>query len=267
MAILQAALVRRSLVKWSFSPACPILEVSQRAPIRGPAFIRLLARLSDMDVPAHGPALSEQLSQWIDWTRAVALSRALDGRLAAADTSEAGLVADAVAACTQARATLATAIAAGPDLAAMAPANAATGTPAQLDYAVFRQHYLARQRAMQVATGPLRGRLRDLLAQGPAQMARLAEVDALMEGVLSPREHALLAAVPGLLGQHFAHLQQTAQPAVGHATHATAPWLARFLLDMQGLLLAELDVRFFPIEGLLAALHTSSQDAHAQTFA
>ena len=38
-----------------------------------------------MDVPPHGPALSEQLSQWIDWTRAVALSRALDGRLVAAE--------------------------------------------------------------------------------------------------------------------------------------------------------------------------------------
>lgn len=147
------------------------------------------------------------------------------------------------------------------------PANVATGTPAQPDYTVFRQYYLARQRAMQVATGPLRGRLRDLLAQGPAQMARLAEVDALMEGVLSPREHALLAAVPGLLGQHFQRLQQAALAADQAPGTAAESWLARFHLDMQGLLLAELDVRFMPIEGLLSALRSSSQDSHAQTSA
>ena len=85
---------------------------------------------------------------------------------------------------------------------------------------------------------------------------------------LLPREHALLAAVPGLLGQHFQRLQQAALAAADHAPDTAAePWLARFHTDMQGLLLAELDVRFLPIEGLLAALGTPSQDSHAQTSA
>ena len=83
------------------------MEVSRRTPVRGPAFIRLLARLTDADVPPHGPALSEQLSQWIDWTRAVALSRALDGRLAATDACGPRFVDAEAAAYARSRAALA----------------------------------------------------------------------------------------------------------------------------------------------------------------
>jgi hypothetical protein len=69
-----------------------------------------------------------------------------------------------------------------------------------------------------------------------------------MELSLSPREQALFASVPALLGQHFERLRQTEDihPA----------WMDAFRSDMQGLLLAELDVRFQPVEGLLAALRT-----------
>ncbi|RBH13166.1 DUF3348 domain-containing protein, partial [Xanthomonas oryzae pv. oryzae] len=130
------------------------------------------------------------------------------------------------------------------------------------DYAPFRQHYLAMQRAMRTATGDLRGRLRDLLALVSTDMARLAEVDAVMELTLSPREQSLLNTVPGLLGAHFERLRETAhahQPPAGDdaAPRAVSDgWLDVFRKDMQSVLLAELDVRFHPIEGLLAALRT-----------
>jgi len=115
-------------------------------------------------------------------------------------------------------------------------------------------------------TGLLRGRLRDMLAlQSPAK-ARLAEVDAVMEATLSPREQALLAIVPGLLGVHFQRLRDAGAPDTPDtaadaaddtpAAPAAGPWLARFRQDMRTALLAELDVRFHPIDGLLAALRT-----------
>ena len=47
----------------------------------GPEFLRLLARLSDGAMPASSPALTDRLGQWVDWSRAVALSGALGGRL------------------------------------------------------------------------------------------------------------------------------------------------------------------------------------------
>jgi len=237
------------------------LEASQRAPVRGPTFIRLLARLTDIDVPPPQPTPSDRLSQWIDWTRAVALSRALDGKLPVRDAPGATFGSEEDAACARTRAALANTIASGSPMVNPGPPGEVSDAPAAIDYIAFHQHYLAMQRAMQTATGKLRGQLRDRLAGASAEMARLAEVDAMMEGVLSPREHKLLAAVPTLLGAHFERLRQMAQH------NAPAAWLEAFRRDMQGVLLAELDVRFLPIEGLLAALRNYPQGCHVQTLA
>ncbi|WP_312710078.1 DUF3348 family protein [Stenotrophomonas sp.] len=126
------------------------------------------------------------------------------------------------------------------------------------DAAVFSRRYQAQQRAMMAATGRLRGRLRDMLAARSPALARLAEIDAVMEQTLSPRENALLAGIPDLLAAHFQRLQDAAEPAPT-AEPATAPplvstWRTAFRIDMQNVAMAELDVRFQPIEGLLAAL-------------
>jgi hypothetical protein len=230
-----------------------------RTPVSSPVFIRLLARLTDVDIPQSQHALSDRLSQWIDWTRAVALSRALDGRASAVVTEGPSFDSTVENECIRARASLVNTIAGDLEL----PSTKQDGTDAAIDYTSFHQRYLAMQRAMQAATGRLRGRLRDMLAQKSADMARLAEVDAVMELTLSPREHTLLAAVPNLLGEHFARLQQAEQTPLADTplaadTPKTAPgeWLRVFRKDMQAVLLAELDVRFQPIEGLLAALRT-----------
>ncbi len=222
-------------------------KAHQRTPVPGPAFIRLLARVTGVDIPASSPPVAGRLGQWIDWNRAVALSAALDGRLpAAADDApvlDGGESDAAAAACARARRALEEAIA-GPGPAGVRVQ--AAGLPP--DFAPYRQHYLGLQRSMQAATGPLRGRLRDLLGRRSPAAARLAEVDAVMELALSPREQALLATVPALLGEHFERLRAAAPDA------ARGDWPARFRHDMQRVLRAELDVRFHPIEGLLAAL-------------
>jgi hypothetical protein len=264
-----ASSAHRFPVKWSSFLAVRILEAPQRTLVRGPTFIRLLARLTDVDVAPPHPLLSDRLSEWIDWTRAVALSRALDGRTAggiggpnfgsAEETAYASM-----------RASLTSAIIGGDGLCTPSQPAGDSSAHEDVDYAVFRQHCQTMQRRMQATTGQLRGRLRDMLAGTSAEMARLAEVDALMESVLSPREHALLGAVPALLGQHFERLRLAAQRARDDAP-AAAPgtwlWLDVFRRDMQGALLTELDVRFLPLEGLLAALRTHSQGRHVQTSA
>ena len=135
---------------------------------------------------------------------------------------------------------------------------------AAADYPVFRQRYLSMQQAMETGIGNLRGRLREKLAARTPAMTRLAEVDAVMERALSPRERSLLAAVPALLGGHFERLRQAEQKTLADAqtsgdARAVTPgaWLAVFRKDMQSVLLAELELRFQPVEGLLAALRTS----------
>lgn len=232
-----------------------MVQALQRTTIRGPTFIRLLASLTDIDVPSSRQSLSDRLSQWLDWTHAIALSTALDGKPAtvAADMPAFGSAEEDE--CARVRTSLADAIASDREWIASTQRGAGhapveeDGAQAAIDYTVFHQRYLAMQRSMQAATGHLRGRLRDMLGRTSADMARLAEVDAAMELALSPREQMLLAAVPRLLGEHFERLRQA-----GLATPDA--WLDVFRRDMQSVLLAELDVRFQPVEGLLAALRT-----------
>jgi len=244
-------------------------KAPQRTPLPGPAFIRLLARLTDVDVSPSRHALSDRLSQWLDWNRAIVLSRALDGSPAASTGAPAFGSAEQ-AECARLRRSLTQAILEAPELSPTiqrAPDEAETEDAAPSpppDFSAFRKRYVARQQAMQTATGYLRGRLRDMLAAQSGARARLAEVDAVMELTLSPREQTLLAAVPTLLGEHFERLRQgDASPARDDPAPPDDPppaahraWLDVFGRDMQQLLLAELDVRFQPIDGLLAALRT-----------
>lgn len=231
------------------------MDSPPRPAFRGPTFIRLLARLTDDTLPQGGPAPAERLAQWIDWTRAVVLSKALDAKAPEAEQDSQAIDRDDAAVCAKARATLLASIAEAPELAIPQPQAVGSSDDAApkvaIDFVPFRQRHLALQRSMQMATGRLRGDLRDRLAQRSIDMARLAEVDAVMEGALSPREHALLGAVPALLETHFERLRAAAGVL---ATDPSAAWLDGFRRDMQGVLIAELDVRFLPVEGLLAAL-------------
>jgi hypothetical protein len=242
-------------------------QAFRRTAVRGPTFIRLLARLTDADAQPSNQPLSNKLGQWLNWTHAVALSTALDGKLPTAGSDARPLGGDEVGECARMRASLARAIASAPELAdtrQRRPERLLTGEACahlQADYAVFHQCYLNLQRKMLAATGHLRGMLREMLTRKGGDMARLAAVDAAMELALSPREQKLLASVPALLGEHFERLhraEQTASADKGPAPDASAAasgaWLETFRRDMRNVLFAELDVRFQPIEGLLAAL-------------
>ncbi|WNL48260.1 DUF3348 domain-containing protein [Dyella sp. BiH032] len=242
-----------------------MVQAPRRTVVRGPTFVRLLARLADGAVASAAPPLADRLSQWLDWNQAIALSTALDGKPAGTTFpgSPAGDEVEAEA-CVHARTSLTQAIAQAPELAAPAAGkgdDAAAGpnaiAEADLDYAVFRQRYLTLQRAMQAATGRLRGRLRDRLAQRSTELARLADVDAVMEQALSPREQTLFATIPTILGTHFERLREAAHAASPEDAVPAGAWLDVFRKDMQSVLLAELDVRFQPVEGLLAALRAS----------
>ncbi|ONX68946.1 DUF3348 family protein, partial [Burkholderia cenocepacia] len=130
--------------------------------------------------------------------------------------------------------------------------------------------------------------LRVALAARSSGMARLATLDTIMERVLGARERSLLSAVPALLGTRFARLRDAERQALADAESAAAAaagsdapdaataadegaaaadtptvaaivpgaWLDTFRDEMQSILLAELEVRFQTVDGLLAALRT-----------
>jgi hypothetical protein len=235
-------------------------QVSTRTAFTGSALTRLLARLADIDVPESRRAFADRLSHWLGWTDAISLSGVLNGSpavvpaglRAARGTSEQDE-------CARLRGVLAKAIA--DDSALLAAEKEQPGNPGKpADFSPYRRRYVARQQTMEMAIGPLRERLRASLAARSPAMAQLAAVDAVMEQALSAQEYRLLATVPGLLEKHFRRLRQ-AQQALPDEPEGGAPqvaWQDVFRKDMQAVLLAELDIRLEPVEGLLEALRKSS---------
>ncbi|SAL34360.1 hypothetical protein AWB65_02365 [Caballeronia humi] len=229
------------------------MQASQRTAFSGPTLIRLLTRLTDVDVPESRLSLSDRLSQWLGWTDAIALSTALTANPPAAPGARSGAHAEGDE-CARVRASLAKAIA-GDSAFSVKRRNDAQET--SVDYAFFRQRCLSLQQTMETSTGTVRARLRAMLATRSPAMTRLAMVDAVMEQSLSARERSLFATVPVLLGGHFERLRRAEQAtlAANDAQHDTpGAWLDVFRKDLQSVMLAELDIRFQPVEGLLAAL-------------
>lgn len=233
-----------------------MVQASRRTGSPDSALVRLLARLTESetrDSPQQN--FADHLGQWLRWTDATPLFTALQEQ-PAPRTARAGADAhDTMAAASgRLRSALARAIA-EESAAATAdfrhPPPALPGEPKEATpgFTPYRRCYLARQNAMVVGIEPLRGRLRLALAARSPALARLARVDAVMEQVTAAQEHRLLAGLPRLLEQRFARLRDEAADGVD--------WPAQFQQELQALLLAELELRWQPIEGLLASLKSN----------
>jgi hypothetical protein len=259
-----------------------MLDVQTRAPVPGTALARLLARLGGREpvLPAQSPV--DQLGDWLDWQQAVVLSRALDDdpardgaddglsrpdgtRDECASASPGERVEVLIAECAENRAALEKAI--GDDTVDWTvPARPSPGqdrTDVAAGAAAVQRHCQRLQRDMQSATGRLRGELREHLARRGDRQARLAAVDTVMEGLLAPREHALLAdVVPALVGR-FERLHAHALQFGAYEPASADPgaWRAGFRAEARQVLLAELDLRFHPIQALLSALQNPPADA------
>ncbi|MFC5300851.1 DUF3348 family protein [Azospira restricta] len=245
-----------------------------------PPLVRFLAGLTIAEVPESKQFLAERLGQWLELSDAIALSGALAA--GAADAAGArppagGALADEVA---RVRAALAAAIAADtadgagqpgrPRVRLPVPGPGATLATAA-DFLPYRRYYVAHQRDMEAAIGPLRARARALLAARSPALAGLAALDAALEQALAERERQQLGAVPFLLEKHFKRLHEAQRQAVAASPPGDDParwlqpggWLARFCGDLRQLLHAELELRLQPLLGLVEA---GGGDAAAAAF-
>jgi hypothetical protein len=196
----------------------------------------LLDLLADASPAAPRPDFAARLGQWLEWTGAISLSAALQPAANQTATRAAPSVREAAVEASQVRARLAASISAGP------PEPAAGAD----DFEPVRRHCTSQQQAMQDAVAALRHRLRRALAQRSPAGARLAAIDAALEQSLAATERSLLAGVTLRLQAHHRRLRQR--------TGDGPPWTHRFQQDMERVLLAELDHRLLPVQGLLQTL-------------
>jgi hypothetical protein len=246
---------------------------ARRTPLTGSTFIRALAALDDVPALAAPDAFAQRLAQWFDWTHAFSLSAALGdtgARLDAPAFGGQGALSADEREFARVRAALAKAIADAPAGGAeprriarpLAGAVAPAAVPA--DFASYRQRYTKCQLAMETQIVPLRRRLRSTLADRSPALAKLAELDSVMEQVVGAQERTLLATVAGRLEPRFEQLRGTRDElSSGAAASQVLPpghGLERFHQEMRGLLLAELDLRLQPVEGLLEACRKSLVD-------
>lgn len=214
--------------------------------------VRLLASLGIAPATAAAPAVAEPLSQWVAWTDAIALSRVL------ADAPAAGLAAphadmsvrDTVAQVARVRGELCDAIAHDALLAEPAPSSAHPGAAADgaIDFAAYRRQYRAHQHTMEDRIGDLRARVRTAVAAASPGLGRLAALDAVLDRALAVHQRRLLEKVPVMLEQRLRALHAApSHDAPAAAAPAVGPTVQRVLL-------AELETRMQPVQGLLDAL-------------
>lgn len=246
-------------------------QAAPRTRFNSAGLVRLLAELAVAEVADPKQDFAARLGEWLDLKDALALYSALHAippesasRAMPAAFLRAELV--RVRAALTAGITADTAQSVGSALALPTPLPSDTAETAA-DFAPFHRYYVAHQRAMAASIGPLRAAVRTALGRHSSALRQLAGLDAVMEQALAAREASLLATVPALLGKRFAHLHESHQRA-RDAAQADDParwmdpggWLARFCVELQRVLLAELELRLMPVVGLLAALETKSTE-------
>ena len=228
------------------------------------SLVRLLAALTAAEAADSKRSLAEGLGLWLGWADAIALSAVLNGNAASPSALAAGKPIPAGAAgqeFARVRAELVHAIRTDDVLADGRPGGD-TDLDSAADFAPYRRCHVAHQRAMEARIGPLRASLRAALAGVSPGLNRLAALDAVMEQALAAHERSSLSSVPSLLEKRFRGLRRAhqetgaGQAQEGGQTRAqpAGGWLAVFCRDMQGVLLAELDIRLQPVEGLMEAL-------------
>lgn len=126
----------------------------------------------------------------------------------------------------------------------------------------YKAFYLAQQRQQTTALQQLRVRIRRVLDKQSPDLARLAELDRVFDQTLAGYSRQCFQTLLTVLEKRFRSLWRHHQKALPEDTQQDPPaswsrpggWLHQFCREMQLMLLAELEVRQEPVQGLLDAL-------------
>lgn len=235
--------------------------------------VRLLASLDVGPGSDSTQTFAEKLSDWVAWTDAISLSRVLaDGRhgpvpdARSGNTAGARVVIDLVR---RVRKELADGIANDTTLRGetLLRVHVAGGAPAadKVDFAAYRRNYRAHQHTMQDRIMELRAQVRAAVSQLDPALGSLAALDAVFDEALSGHQRRLLENVPALLEKRLQVLHQMPRetPANQLELHAAVPSRLPVAIGqtLQRALLAELEIRLQPVEGMIDALGMKPMDS------
>ncbi len=119
-------------------------------------------------------------------------------------------------------------------------------TPVAVSFEAFLRFYVAHQREMDLGVRSLRSSVRENMSNLTLELQHLVTLDIVLEDTLWDHSRRILAVIPRFLEKRFTALQQTSAPV--------EEWMQRFRTDVQGLLLAELELRLQPVLGLVETL-------------
>lgn len=235
------------------------------------SLVRLLASLDVAPAADRAQTFAEKLSHRVAWTDAISLSGVLGaGATAVAEEVQAGSSAqmDSVVAQLQrlrqeltesvAKDTILSGANWGRARSTAIPASADTSDAADFDFAAYRRSYVAQQRSMEERIGVLRAVVRMVAAAHSPALSQLAALDAAMDTALGAHQRRVTASVPLLLEKRFKGLRRPLEG--GPLRQGDAPAAvpvkppAGYGTTLQGVLLAEMEVRLQPVEGMIQAL-------------
>ncbi|NRB37652.1 MAG: DUF3348 family protein [Pseudomonadales bacterium] len=130
----------------------------------------------------------------------------------------------------------------------------------------YQRFYAMQQSEMEHRIIKLRGEVRESVAGYSSELSQLSALDTVLGDTLAVASRRLFTVIPKLLRQRFNFLLQEHQKTNTDNSDdepqlwlQTGGWLANFHNEMQGLLLAELEVRLQPVLGLIEALEERTE--------
>jgi hypothetical protein len=241
--------------------------------------LRILADLFIVEAAESKQVFAERLGQWLDYSDAITLHAAHNAGAASSSAAQCGVQSVTGVAVEEEFARVRTALvnsitsSCSPNIGGTRIKLPTPKPGAAFDLAAaydpYRRFYLAHQGAMESSVRPLRASVRQALSRASATLKQLAALDEALDKIGCVRERHLLSTVPLLLERRFEQLLKAhQQPLVDtRQVDASALWmppgggLADFCNELQGVLLAELDLRLQPTVGLIEALRNEA-DRH-----
>ncbi len=132
--------------------------------------------------------------------------------------------------------------------------------PADSDsgYGPYGRFYAAHQRDMELKISQLRLQVHDVAEGASAELAQLAALDEVLADTLAVHSRKMFARLPGFLAKRFDQLLNSYQCALADPQPGASTWpelLEGFGCEIRKLLLAEVEARLLPTQGLIEALN------------